>query len=305
MRKSFLFLALGLLMAISANAAEKKVYSYYNTSTKTLTFVYDDQYGSRSNVEYYTGSADRRFSGYETEVTSIVVDQSLETLHRASWARLFYAGGSGTTEYHLSKVTSITGLQYIKTNLATDLTGMFNGLESIESIDISTFNTANVKSASWLFGSCKKLKTINLGDMKIDALTNTTYMFGYCYALEKIYCTTDFSASTTLSTSTSIFYGTTKLVGGNGTKFVDTKQDKSYARPDRGTTKPGYFSFPDAIQNVVNLIYAIGTVEYTTECYNKIMAAADAYTKLTDEQKAMLAVVERRRVAVELIVFCL
>ena len=202
MRKTFFFLALGLLVAISANAVEKKVYSYYNSSTKTLTFTYDDQYDSRSNVEYYTGSSDRRFSGYETEVTSIVVDQSLETLHRASWARLFYAGGSGTTEYHLSKVTSITGLQYIKTDLATDLTGMFNGLESIESIDVSTFNTSKVISTSWVFGSCKKLKTINLGDMDITALTNTTFMFGYCNALEKIYCTTDFSASTTSSTST-------------------------------------------------------------------------------------------------------
>ena len=288
MRKTFFFLALGLLVAISANAVEKKVYSYYNSSTKTLTFTYDDQYDSRSNVEYYTGSSDRRFSGYETEVTSIVVDQSLETLHRASWARLFYAGGSGTTEYHLSKVTSITGLQYIKTDMATDLTGMFNGLESIESIDVSTFNTSKVISTSWLFGSCKKLKTINLGDMDITALTNTTFMFGYCNALEKIYCTTDFSASTTLSTSTSMFYATSKLVGGNGTKYVSSKQDKAYARPDRGTTSPGYFSYPDAIQNTVNLIYAIGTVEYTTECYNKIQAAAAAYTALTDEQKAYI-----------------
>lgn len=289
MRKLNFFLALGLLVAISANAVEKKVYSYYNSSTKTLTFTYDDQYDSRSNVEYYTGSSDRRFSGYETEVTSIVVDQSLETLHRASWARLFYAGGSGTTEYHLSKVTSITGLQYIKTDLATDLTGMFNGLESIESIDVSTFNTSKVKTTSWLFGSCKKLKTINLGDMDITALTNTTFMFGYCSALEKIYCTTDFSASTTLSTSTSMFYATSKLVGGNGTIYVSSKQDKAYARPDRGTTAPGYFSFPDAVQNVINLIYAIGTVEYTTDCNQKIVAASNAWAKLTKEQQTLIA----------------
>ena len=293
MRKFNFFLALGLLMAsLCANAGTKQVYSIFLQDSKTLLFYYNDQYEYQSpsqHPELYLGTTARRFAGYETQVLTIAIDESMKDASPTSWAYLFYAGGEGSTEYHLKNVTSITGLQNIKTNNATNLAGMFNGLESIESIDISFFQMGNVKDVKWLFGACKKLKTVNLGNMIISSITNTGSMFYDCAALEKIYCTADFSASTALINSSYMFHNCSKLVGGNGTKYNSSYTNKAYARPDRGTTAPGYFSFPDAVQNVINLIYAIGTVEYTTDCNQKIVAASNAWAKLTKEQQTLIA----------------
>ena len=39
-----------------------------------------------------------------------------------------------------------------------------------------------------------------------------------------------------------MFRGCEKLVGGKGTAFDEAFTDKTYARPDGGTSSPGYFT---------------------------------------------------------------
>ena len=39
-----------------------------------------------------------------------------------------------------------------------------------------------------------------------------------------------------------MFYNTTNLVGGSGTKYNRSYVDKTYARIDGGTSSPGYFT---------------------------------------------------------------
>ena len=45
-----------------------------------------------------------------------------------------------------------------------------------------------------------------------------------------------------VTSSSSMFSGDTKLVGGAGTVYDSTKVDKTYARIDGGTSSPGYFT---------------------------------------------------------------
>ena len=59
--------------------------------------------------------------------------------------------------------------------------------------------------------------------------------------LKTIYGSSKF-VTTAVTSSTSMFGGCTKLIGGAGTKYDSTKTDKTYARIDGGTSNPGYFT---------------------------------------------------------------
>lgn len=166
---------------------------------------------------------------------------------------------------------------------------MFYGCNSVKTFNVSSFNTAKVVDMNSMFHNCLAVKILDISNFDMQKVTEATYMFAGGMSLTTIICTSDWSNALTATASANMFNGCTKLVGGNGTTYNASYMDKTYARPDRGTTAPGYFSFPAAVQNVINLIYAIGTVEYTTDCYQKIMAASTAWGNLTDAQKALIA----------------
>ena len=166
---------------------------------------------------------------------------------------------------------------------------MFYGCNSVKTFNVSTFNTAKVVDMNSMFQNCLAVKILDISNFDMQKVTEATYMFAGGMSLTTIICTSDWSNALTSTASANMFNGCTKLVGGNGTTYNSSYMDKTYARPDRGTTAPGYFSFPDAVQNVINLIYAIGTVEYTTDCNQKIVAASNAWAKLTKEQQTLIA----------------
>jgi bacterial surface protein 26-residue repeat len=93
------------------------------------------------------------------------------------------------------------------------MSGMFNGCTSLQTLDLSNFNTANVATMWGMFDGCTALTTIYGGDwVKMPELEQTN-MFRYC----------------------------TSLVGGNGTTYSSAHIDAEYARIDRPGT-PGYFT---------------------------------------------------------------
>ena len=83
------------------------------------------------------------------------------------------------------------------------------------SLDLSSFNTSNV--------------------------TNMSYMFRNSYKLTTIYVSNKFLTNKVTSSS-NMFSGDTKLVGGAGTVYDSSNIDKTYARIDGGTSSPGYFT---------------------------------------------------------------
>ena len=137
----------------------------------------------------------------------------------------------------------LTSLDVSNFNTAnvTSMYAMFENCQLLTSLDVSNFNTANVKSMYAMFAYCLTLTSLDVSNFNIDKVTNTKTMFYGCTRLKTIYCDNDWSASTVLTTSDNMFYGTA-LVGGKGTTYNASVIDKTYARPDGGTEKPGYFS---------------------------------------------------------------
>jgi surface protein len=133
------------------------------------------------------------------------------------------------------------------TDHVTRMIGVFNGCENLTSVNLSNINTENVTSFSSMFYDCKSLTELDLNSFKAGTgLTNVTDMFYGCVELKTIYWAENLSDKTGLTSST-MFYNCTKLEGSEGTKYESSKADKSYARPDGGTSKPGYFTKPKEV----------------------------------------------------------
>ena len=59
------------------------------------------------------------------------------------------------------------------------------GCSSLESIDLSKFNTDKVTNMSYMFYDCSSLKSIDLSKFNTDKVTDMDYMFYGCSSLKK------------------------------------------------------------------------------------------------------------------------
>ena len=196
------------------------------------------------------------FSGYKGE--SISIDNW--NLSNVSNITSLFSGSTTSSislsNFDLSSATSISNMFYNCANLTsltltnfdtsniTNMGSMFYGCAALESVDLSELNTSNVTSMANMFDGCKALTSIDISGFDMSKVTNTTKMFNSCVALKEIICNTDLSALATLTTSTDMFSGCSKLVGEFGTKYAYANRTKTYARLDGGANSetPGYFT---------------------------------------------------------------
>ena len=69
-----------------------------------------------------------------------------------------------------------------------DMSGMFEGCPSLTKLDLSSFNTFNVKSMYHMFSGCSNLVSLNLSHFGSPYAADTTGMFNHCYKLKNINC---------------------------------------------------------------------------------------------------------------------
>ena len=144
-----------------------------------------------------------------------------------------------TAMFQSSEVTSIKGLNKFNTSNVTDMSHMFGEIDAT-SIDVSSFDTSNVTNMNSMFSNTK-ITTLDLSSFDTSKVTDMDYMFSASSNLTTIYASSKF-VTTNVTSSTYMFLLTSsKLVGGNGTKYSASYIDKTYARIDTSST-PGYFT---------------------------------------------------------------
>ena len=62
--------------------------------------------------------------------------------------------------------------------------GMFNGCQSIISLNLDNFETKNVNNMGWMFKDCQNLKSLNLLYFDTRKVTNLNGMFDNCLNLK-------------------------------------------------------------------------------------------------------------------------
>ena len=122
-------------------------------------------------LEVGTGYIDWRefispWDAYRADITSIEFTGPITT---------------GTSLNHLfarlSYVTTIKGLENFDTSRVWNMTGMFNEMHRLTSLDVSSFNTSRVTNMTRMFGSMRQLTSLDVSTWDTSSVTNMTGMF--------------------------------------------------------------------------------------------------------------------------------
>ena len=65
------------------------------------------------------------------------------------------------------------------------MSAMLDNCSSLKSIDLSSFNTSNVKYMGYMFDNCSSLKSIDLSSFNTSNDTTMSFMFFDCNSLKK------------------------------------------------------------------------------------------------------------------------
>lgn len=205
-------------MVAQTPASSSKYIATYESSTQTLTFkknvgetlpknsawVEDKQTVATINNNIGNGT-----------IVHIVFDESFSTYAPTSLNGFFE---------NLTRLETITGLEYLNTEKVTNMRYMFYNCSSLTSLDVTHFNTAKVTDMGYMFYNCSSLTTI--------------------YASSKF-------VTPQVSRSFNMFYNCKKLKGEEVGWTRDKATDKTYAK-----IEGGYFS------RIPRVKYADGTLTF-------------------------------------------
>ena len=141
--------------------------------------------------------------------------------------------------YYCEELKSLELSNFNTTNV-TDMEYMFSGCKALTSLDLSSFNTSNVTNMISMFDNCLALTSLDLSNFDTSNVEAMYRMFGIDSELKIIIVSEKWNTDNVTS-STAMFEGTTKLVGGNGTVYDPSHTDVEYARIDTPET-PGYLT---------------------------------------------------------------
>src|SRR5574344_1018240 len=110
-----------------------------------------------------------------------------------------------------------TFIAALDTSAYTTMNYMFAGLVNITNLDLSNFNTANVKDMSYMFYECTKLQTVNLSNFNTANVVSMSCMFYDCTYLQTVNLS-NFNTKKVLN-MTCMFYGCPSLTSANLSSF--------------------------------------------------------------------------------------
>ena len=235
-------------MVAQTEASSSKYIATYESDTETLTFkenVGETLPENSAWVEDKMTVADINKNLGNGTIVHIVFDKSFSTYTPTSLYRFFE---------NLTKLETITGLEYLNTANVTDMHFMFYNCLKLTSLDVTHFNTTKVTNMSDMFHNCSSLTSLDVTHFNTAKVTDMGYMFYNCSSLTTIYASSKF-VTPQVSKSFNMFYNCKKLKGEEEwTKGKAT--DKTYAK-----TAGGYFR-DKAYDNRPWVKYADGTLTF-------------------------------------------
>ena len=220
----------------------RQPYAVVSDDGLTLTFYYDANKPTGDKVLDLPFTAGHYPSTNNKNITTATFDPSFADCHDLTTTNTMF--------FMCDKLQTINNLEYLNTENVTDMAGMFYGCSSLESLDLSHFDTKNVtgNGMDGMFYECSSLKSLDVSSFEIsDGLTDMKLMFYECSALETIYCAEGADWSTSGAYKSNMFYGCTSLSGKCGSKKFEcdgeNDVDGTYAKAYMGDDdEGGYFT---------------------------------------------------------------
>lgn len=167
-------------MVAQTSASSSKYIATYESSTQTLTFkkFVGETLPDNSVVveDKMRVDAINKNLGNGT-IVHIVFDKSFSTYKPTSLSYFFN---------RLTKLETITGLEYLNTEKVTDMSYMFYNCVALTSLDVTKFNTANVKNMTSMFSGCSSLTSLDVTHFNTANVTNMISMFSVCSKLTSL-----------------------------------------------------------------------------------------------------------------------
>ena len=167
-------------MVAQKAASSSKYIATYESSTQTLTFKeYAGETLPKNSawVEDRQTVADINNNLGNGTIKHIVFDKSFSTYTPTSLSRFFK---------DLTKLETITGLEYLNTEKVTDMSYMFYYCSSLTSLDVTHFNTANVRNMERMFYCCSSLTSLDVTHFNTEKVTVMSNMFENCSSLTSL-----------------------------------------------------------------------------------------------------------------------
>ena len=161
-------------------SAMAEAYAVLSDSSTVLTFYYDDQKEARGGMsvgpfnasDYQTWYAERR------SITTVVFDESFANCTTLTSTAYWF--------YECSNLTSITNIEFLKTDNVTNMSEMFSNCSGLTSLDVSNFKTDNVTDMSYMFSGCWNITRLDVSGFNTEHVTNIGYMFEGCSNLTSL-----------------------------------------------------------------------------------------------------------------------
>ena len=210
-------------------------YAVLSEGNTVLTFYYDDQKEAREGMSVgpFTSYNEKGWFEDSESITSVVFDASFADCTTLTSTSFWFRG--------CSNLTSITNIQYLKTDNVKKMGSMFSVCSSLTSLDLSSFNTSNVTDMYGMFADCTSMTSLDLSGFNTTNVTNMYGLFYGCSSLTTIYVGEGWSTAN-VTNPDAMFSHCTNLVGGMGTTYDANHIDATYAHIDGGTNNPGYFT---------------------------------------------------------------
>lgn len=167
-------------MVAQKAASSSKYIATYESSTQTLTFkklVGETLPENSAWVEDKQKVTDINKKLGNGTIVHIVFDKSFSSYTPTSLYYFFE---------RLTKLETITGLEYLNTAKVTDMRYMFNNCSKLTSLDVTNFNTAKVTDMSYMFSSCKSLTSLDVTKFDTRNVTTMEGMFSSCSKLPSL-----------------------------------------------------------------------------------------------------------------------
>ena len=167
-------------MVAQTEASSSKYIATYESSTQTLTFkenVGETLPENSAWVEDKQTVDDIKNNLGNGTIKHIVFDESFSTYTPTSLRRFFR---------NLTKLETITGLEYLNTEKATLMNSMFFNCSSLTSLDVTHFNTAKVTNMNSMFSSCSSLTSLDVTHFNTEKVTDMGNMFSSCSSLTSL-----------------------------------------------------------------------------------------------------------------------
>ena len=172
-----LLLMLMLLQPAMAQAQTRIMYARLDRETQTLTLYYDTNF-VEGNDQGISHSPLWQQLDERKKIKSVVFDESFKDARPKDCGAWFW---------FFEALTTIEHLDYLNTSEVDDMRLMFSSCTSLETLDLSSFNTEKVKIMYAMFDGAKNLRSIKLPKGFIgSSVTDLNATFKGCESLTEL-----------------------------------------------------------------------------------------------------------------------